>query len=400
MLTQNILDRHKPQLSKLNLFASVEHKTSIVVTQRSLISFVGHGEPFILHDGMTDFLLCGYWNQRLFMVGGTNGAVEEIPAGAYHLYLNQVFRSGHSNLYLLDPNLKSTSPENLINPNTQFGLNESTNDKYELHPAIFNGMKVYRIKALKTFGDVSAGELGGYVQTAKSLSQEGDCWVYGNAFVADKAKVYGNAKIKDNATVNDTAKVYGNAVVSGNAAIYQTSKVFDNAVVTGKAGIINCTVKENALIDAHIEAFDSTFFGKCVVNGNPVIHTAVISGKAKIHGKPRVIRSQVYGNAQVYDEANLDGTDISGNASAFQKCTLRKSKIYGNAEISGVAVVANGAEIYGNAVVNGTTYINLEKPGKEKIEVKGGTVISSGFLENPIVLNESTLIVAGSEVIR
>ena len=43
------------------------------------------------------------------------------------------------------------------------------------------GTKVFRIKALVKFGDVSAGELGGYVEKEENLAQDGNAWVYGDA---------------------------------------------------------------------------------------------------------------------------------------------------------------------------------------------------------------------------
>ena len=51
------------------------------------------------------------------------------------------------------------------------------------------GRKLFRIKALISFGNVTAGDLGGYVEKEENLSHEGDAWVYGNA------KVYGDAEV-------------------------------------------------------------------------------------------------------------------------------------------------------------------------------------------------------------
>lgn len=43
------------------------------------------------------------------------------------------------------------------------------------------GYTLYRIKALKDFGDVEKGDKGGFIEKEDNLSQEDDCWVYGNA---------------------------------------------------------------------------------------------------------------------------------------------------------------------------------------------------------------------------
>lgn len=60
------------------------------------------------------------------------------------------------------------------------------------------GKKLFRIKALIDFGDVKAGELGGYVEKEGNVSQDGNAWVFGNAEVTGNAKVTGNAQVSGN----------------------------------------------------------------------------------------------------------------------------------------------------------------------------------------------------------
>ena len=42
---------------------------------------------------------------------------------------------------------------------------------------------LYRIRALKDFGHVRAGTLGGFVASERNLSQDGNCWVADDAQV-------------------------------------------------------------------------------------------------------------------------------------------------------------------------------------------------------------------------
>lgn len=56
-----------------------------------------------------------------------------------------------------------------------------------------NGVTLHRIKALIDFGDVKAGELGGYVEKETNLSQYGDALVYGNAWMCGNAQVSSDA---------------------------------------------------------------------------------------------------------------------------------------------------------------------------------------------------------------
>ena len=60
------------------------------------------------------------------------------------------------------------------------------NKKYKLTDETTNllGRTLYRIEALKDFGDVKEGDKGGYVENHSNLSQYGNCWIY------DTAKVY------------------------------------------------------------------------------------------------------------------------------------------------------------------------------------------------------------------
>ena len=85
--------------------------------------------------------------------------------------------------------------------------------KFELttNTKMLFGRKLFRIKALVSFGDVTAGDLGGYVEKEGNLSHDGNAWVYDNAWVYGNAQVYGNAWVYDNAWVCGDAQVYGNA---------------------------------------------------------------------------------------------------------------------------------------------------------------------------------------------
>ena len=62
--------------------------------------------------------------------------------------------------------------------------------KYELTEETkeFYGRTLHRIKALKNFGDVEVGDLGGYIESESNLIQEGCAWVYGDAMVYRNSK--------------------------------------------------------------------------------------------------------------------------------------------------------------------------------------------------------------------
>ena len=100
------------------------------------------------------------------------------------------------------------------------------------------GKKLFRIKALIDFGDVKAGELGGYVEKEENVSQADNAWVSGDAEVFGNARVCGDAWVCGNARVCGNAWVCGNARVSGNAWV---SGDADYALVQGFGTEFRCT---------------------------------------------------------------------------------------------------------------------------------------------------------------
>ena len=65
-----------------------------------------------------------------------------------------------------------------------------------------SGVKLFRIKALIEFGNVKAGDLGGYIEKEENLSHMGNAWVSGNAQVSGDARVSGNAQVFGDARVS------------------------------------------------------------------------------------------------------------------------------------------------------------------------------------------------------
>ena len=66
---------------------------------------------------------------------------------------------------------------------------------------MYCGKKLFRIRALIDFGDVKAGDLGGYIEKEKNLSHNGNAWVSDNAWVYGDAWVYDNARVSGNADI-------------------------------------------------------------------------------------------------------------------------------------------------------------------------------------------------------
>ena len=137
--------------------------------------------------------------------------------------------------------------------------------KYKLTDEKINQLDVtlFRIKALKSFGNVKEGDLGGYIEKGGNLSQYDTCWVFDNARVSGDARVFGNAIVFDNARVFGDAIVFGDARVFGSARVFGDASVFDNARISG-----NAMVSGDAMVSGEdkITGFITNLINVCEFN--------------------------------------------------------------------------------------------------------------------------------------
>lgn len=153
---------------------------------------------------------------------------------------------------------------------------------------LWNGVVVRRVRALRAFGTVKAGTVGGYVEKESNLSQDGLCWVAENgvvyedgfvaedgvvggcAYVSGRAKVRGQSRVDGAARVKDDTDIYGLAVVSEGAYLIEEAKVGGNSRIRQKAVLRGQVVVEGVDV---------------VVSGNPILGgTARVVGNVSING--------------------------------------------------------------------------------------------------------------------
>lgn len=106
--------------------------------------------------------------------------------------------------------------------------------KYELtkETVTISEKTLYRIRAVRDFGSVKTGDLGGYIEKEENLSHFDDAWVSGNAKVFDNAEVSGNGKVSGNANVFDNARI------SGNAEIFNTRHFCTQGPIGSRNGFV------------------------------------------------------------------------------------------------------------------------------------------------------------------
>ena len=154
------------------------------------------------------------------------------------------------------------------------------------------GTKLFRIKALCEFGNVKAGELGGFLEKEENLSNDGDAWVYGNASVSGDAWVYGNASVSGDARVSGNARVYGDAEVSGDASVSGDARVYGDAEVSG-----NARVSGNAEVSGDAWVYGNTDYATAKGFGSEYRNTTFFRGK---DGDIKVVCGCFYGNLEEF----------------------------------------------------------------------------------------------------
>lgn len=185
------------------------------------------------------------------------------------------------------------------------------------------GHTLHRIRLLKDLGHVKAGTLGGYIEKEENLSHNGNCWV------ANEAKVYGDASVRENAIVDDVAVVKDRAIIMESAYICDGAVVCNHAIIRGIA-----SVNEDAVVGGEVDVSESSY-----ICGN----------------------SSIKGEGFICDGAYIGGnTDIDGDFEIYD-CVILGGKINGtNVTIKGDVLISEGADISGDSFINGGAKINFK----------------------------------------
>ena len=143
---------------------------------------------------------------------------------------------------------------------------------------------LHRIRALQDVReDVHQGDLGGFVESERNLSQEGSCWIFHEAIAAEDAVVAGDAQIRELAVIR------GSSMVSGSAVIRHRSIVEDNAIVT--AGI----VEADSRIAGNAKVIESPWTQAAPYISNGLVY-GNISGNVRLCQGAQVLPGQVFDN--------------------------------------------------------------------------------------------------------
>lgn len=113
---------------------------------------------------------------------------------------------------------------------------------------------VHRIRALRpiTAHRVRAGDLGGYVESERNLSQDGDAWISGDAMAVQRSRLEGAALATDEVLLS------GFAILRDNARMSRFSRADGHAIIGGQARLTNAaSAHDTVTISADITIGDA-----------------------------------------------------------------------------------------------------------------------------------------------
>ena len=133
--------------------------------------------------------------------------------------------------------------------------------KYELTDDVIitprGKRELHRIRALRDFGNVKAGDLGGFIEVEANLSHYGNCWV------GEDAKVFRCARVQNNAIISGYACACGHVIIKKDAHVYGSASILKEAIISDNARVHgNACVSGNAFVGGYADIRMHAHIGK------------------------------------------------------------------------------------------------------------------------------------------
>ncbi|NIF32022.1 LbetaH domain-containing protein [Enterobacter sp. Cy-643] len=263
-------------------------------------------------------------------------------------------------------------------------------------------VRLWQIEALYAFGDIEAGQCGGWIEEEANLSHAGTCWLEPDALVWKGARVEDDAKILGESEICHRAKVGGKAQV-------EDSRISGECFISGSARVLQQSQVIAVLGLTEDTEMRLQIYGSATVLASRIVHQAQIYGHARVNNAFVEHRSAIFDNAVIEGNAEnnvwvCDCAQISGNARIIagsgdsQIPTIRySSKVYGNALIEGDCVLKHRVQVYGNAALIGGPVLldnNVQVYGEAK-------VMGNVLIENNVqIYDEAAVEGFGGELIH
>lgn len=176
--------------------------------------------------------------------------------------------------------------------------------------------EVFRIRALKDFSDVKAGDLGGWIAKTAQLSQYDDCWLY------DDATMHNNARMYDNAVMHHNTRMYNNAEMRNNARMYNNTEMRNNAVMYDKTEMYdNAQLIKSGVLFGRSQLRGDAIVSNTAINIVSPYYTVTIADNHIIIGCQSHTK-EFWKNADYQTILNMDGETSAKNWMEFKDSIL------------------------------------------------------------------------------
>ena len=216
----------------------------------------------------------------------------------------------------------------------------------------FEGETLYRIKALRDFGNVHAGEYGGLISEDAKLSSRGDCWVEKHAKLCKGSSLSGDAIISGHAVVSNS-DVSASARIEGYYRVYDSTisdevalldkvniesyaRVVRDSTLKGQGQFTSCDLS-NAEVSGLVEMYGSEISNSTVSNPDRVKALKVSGSK--------IADSEVSGTCNITECFIEDHSQVKGDVSLYD-CMLYDSSAFDNVSLRW-CLLANNATVKG-----------------------------------------------------
>ena len=121
----------------------------------------------------------------------------------------------------------------------------------------WKGHTLHRIRALRDFGDIKKGDIGGFVENENNLSHKGNCWIYDDAKAMDDSIMYDNSRIYDKSELHDDSimhnytrmydysELHNNSIMNDDSAMYDNSTMYDYSIMYDNSEMYNNSTLKN-----------------------------------------------------------------------------------------------------------------------------------------------------------
>ena len=236
---------------------------------------------------------------------------------------------------------------------------ELTNEKIE-----YERKTLYRIRALRDFSDVKAGDLGGFVESEKNLSHEGDCWIYDDSKVIGRSKIVGYSKVMRKSIVNNSKviriSIVENSTVKSGSIV--KSSIVDSSTIAAGSIVDNSSVESSIVENSKVE--------NSIVDYSTVESQSIVMLHSKVKNST-VMRKSKVDYSTIEDSTVIDGSIVKGSAiehsiiedSTVMCSTVTRASIVGNSIIEGLRAGANKCRFYNAKIESDADYIAIANIG-------------------------------------